>query len=139
MRISSIVSLVSSSKISDVIDKILDMHLVRGRGTYETMTDAGSCCYFWAMTPAKAKLLVRQLPHRRFWIFEGHFPGSDPTTAHSVGLLLSHIDGLSRIVAMGNGQAWYFDHFDKLFRKNGASFESCPHDLDDKGGKDTSP
>lgn len=123
MRISSLVSLVSSNKISDVIDKILNMHRVRGRGTYEIKAEAGSCCYFWAMTPAKAKLMVRQLPHRRFWIFEGHFPGSDPTTAHSVGVLLSHIDGLSRIVAMGDGKTWYFDHFAKLFRKNSNAFE----------------
>jgi hypothetical protein len=119
MRISLIVSLVSNRKISDVIEQVLKTQRITGQGTYETWSRQLSYCYFWAMTPARANLSVRQLPHGKFWIFEGHFPGRDPAAAHSVGLLLSHIDSLSRIIAIGKGQTWYFDHFNKVFKRNG--------------------
>ena len=117
MRITQMVSLISNRKITDVLDNIFKSQWANGMGTYVTKTRSNSCCYFWAMTPAKAILLLRQLSVHRFWIFEGFFPSKDPAPAQSVALLLSSIDCFNRIIAMGEGQAWHFNHLMKVFKK----------------------
>ena len=126
MHVSIIVSLVSSRKVSEVIDQVLKIQRMTGRGTYETCANCVTRCYFWGTTPGRAALSVRQLPHDKFWIFEGRFPGDDSTVPLGIALLLSHLDGLSRILAMGEGRCLHFDHIDKRFKKQPPGHRTIP-------------